>query len=806
MRLSAKKLSGWGKKRTMDKRNGVFIVLEGTDGSGKGTQFKLLQQQLSEAGYDVATFDFPQYDQPSSYFVKEYLNGRYGTAEEVGPYTGSLFYALDRYDASAKIREALDAGKVVLANRFVGSNMAHQGTKFNNADERRGYFIWLDNLEFEMLKIPRPDMNIVLRVPADTAQKLVDQKSERSYTDKKRDIHEADLNHLKRAVDVYDDLCQLFPKDFARIDCVRGGELLSIEDVNRLVCEKIAPMLPKRTSKKEKAETKKPEEITVQANPYVAKLENGAYALTDEGRKWLENAVTNIDGDVYATRSKLESITAAAAMARLSRRGDDMRVTVLEEFADKVGKDDGLIHRVVTAFGDDSVQQLVGQHIVVENASNLLTKKLEWGRLAAYLEQSTRYIYFDQKDKDGKYRYFVPEHFDVATKKVYVQHMDEIFDKYSAMVRKLTDYVREHDDTPEKERDGAWKGATKAQACDAARPVLPVATKATVGIFASGQALESLIMHLLADELPEARATGQKILEEARKVIPTFLERADKPERGGAMVAYRANTAKAVKTLAEKYLPDNHADSKQKAVELTDIWPRNELDLVPDMLYEHSNLPLSDLRKEVAAWPYDQKLEVFNAYMGERLNRRHRPGRALEKAHYSWDLLCDYGIFRDLQRHRMVDDMEWQLLTPRYGYEIPKLVEDAGLADEFEACFDLSLKLYSVLQDAGYALEAQYATLLGHRMRWKVTMNARETMHFNELRTSPQGHPGYRKLVLQMHEKLAEAHPLLAHAMKFVNQDEDPALTRLAAERYTQFKLQQLDQANKSEKPAIKES
>jgi thymidylate synthase ThyX len=141
----------------------------------------------------------------------------------------------------------------------------------------------------------------------------------------------------------------------------------------------------------------------------------------------------------------------------------------------------------------------------------------------------------------------------------------------------------------------------------------------------------------------------------------------------------------------------------------------------------------------------------------------------------------------------MVDDMNWQQLTPRYGYDVPQLIEDAGLTDQFEQCFDISLKLYSDLQAAGYGLEAQYATLLGHKMRWKMTYNAREAMHFNELRTSPQGHPGYRKLVLQMHEKLAEVHPLLAESMKFVNQDEDPKLTRLAAERYTQFKLQQLN-------------
>lgn len=769
---------------------GKFIVIEGTDGSGKGTQFKLLKKRLEADGYDVEVFDFPQYDQPSSHFVKEYLNGNYGTVDEVGPYTASLFFALDRYEAGKKIQDALDAGKIVLSNRFTGSNMAHQGTKFNHVEERRGYFIWLDNLEFMMLKIPRPDMNFVLRVPADIAQSLVDLKEERNYTDKKRDIHEADLEHLEKSVQVYDDLCSLFPQDFQRIDCVRGGKLMSIEDIQKIVWEKVSVMVPKPDKSKKPTKS-----VAAKAdiNPYVVKGEHGV-EVTKEGKAFLDAAVTNSESNVYGFSDKLSPVTIAAGMARLSRRADDMRITILDEFAHAMDKDAQLLHRVITAYGDDSVQQLVGQHIVVENASNLLTKKLEWGRLAAYLEQSTRYIYFDQKDKEGKYKYYTPEHFDSKTKKGYNDKMDSIFEMYSELVHRMTDYVQKESTVPEEERDMAWKGATRAQACDAIRPVLPVATKATVGIFASGQALESLIMHLLSDELPEARETGQKILEEARKTIPTFLERADKPERGGAMIAYRANTRNAVKNIADELLPDNHGGVSEP-VTLTDIWPKNELDVVPDMLYEHSNLPLDDIRNEVDGWTYDQKVTAFTAYMGERLNRRHRPGRALEKSHYSFDLMCDYGIFRDLQRHRMVDDMEWQELTPRYGYEVPKLVEDAGLTELFERCFDISLELHSELQAAGYGVEAQYATLLGHRMRWKVTMNAREAFHFFELRTAPQGHPGYRKLAYQMYEKVAERHPLTAEQMKFVNSDEDPELTRLAAERYTQFKLQALDKA-----------
>jgi len=477
-----------------------------------------------------------------------------------------------------------------------------------------------------------------------------------------------------------------------------------------------------------------------------------------------------------------------------------MRVTILDEFANKADKDAQLLQRVITAFGDDSVQQLGGLHLVVENASQLLLKKVEWGRLAAYLEQSTRYIYFDQKDKNGRYRYFVPENLKPNVRKQYCEAMDTIFELYSTMVRGLTEHITAKSTVPEKERDGAWKQAVRAQACDAIRATLPMATTATVGVFASGQALESLIMRLQSDELPEVRETGDSLLTEARKIMPMFLERADKPERGGAMIAYKANTAREVAKLAKKHLPSAHASVDQQEITLVDFYPKNELLLVADMLYEHSGLPLEQLQEIVNDWPYKQKTEVFKAYMGERLNRRHRPGRALEKAHYSWDIVCEYAAFKDLQRHRMVDDQEWQALTPRYGYDIPALVEEAGLTEQFEACFDISLKLYSLLQQQGYAMEAQYAVLHGHRMRWKVTYNAREAFHLHELRTSPQGHPVYRKLVLQMHEKVAEVHPLMAEAMKFVNSDEDPELTRLAAERYTQFKLQQLDEQGKKTK------
>lgn len=775
---------------------GAFFVIEGTDGSGKGTQFRLLQEKLQCEGYDVAVFDFPQYEQPSAYFVSEYLNGRYGTADDVGPYVSSLFFALDRYQASRAIREALDAGKVVLANRFTSSNMAHQGAKIDHEQERKGYYIWLDNLEYEMLKIPRPTKHFVLSVDTEVAQRLVDEKEQRSYTDKKRDIHEADLAHLQKSAQIYQELCDLFPKDFSRIDCMRSNQLMSVEEVGKILWESVHAHLP-LSSKKQfkeaavaKASTKK-SSSTQQDNPYVQKTANG-WEYTNKGIEFLKQTISSIDSDVYAFKDTLSATTIAAGMARLSRRGDDMRITILDEFAPTLGKDEKLLQRVISAYGDDSVQQLVGAHIVVENGSNLLTKQLEWGRLAAYLEQSTRYIYFDQKDKNGKFKYYTPKNFDAATKKLYESAMDRIFEAYSELVHKTTEYVRTVSSTPEGERDGAWRAATRAQACDAIRPVLPVATKSTVGIYASGQALEHMIMRLRASESEEAKKAGTNILEQARTIIPTFLERADKPERGGATTAYMANTAAKMKSLTHEHLQETYGIGDQPSATLLNVLPRNELDVIPYMLYEHSSLPLADIKAQVDAMPIAEKEKIFTAYIGERLNRRHKPGRALEIPHYTWDLVCDYGIFRDLQRHRMVDNLTWQALTPRYGYDIPKLVEDAGLDEEFEACFDASLDLYGRLQRAGYHYEAQYATLLGHKMRWTITYNARQAFHLHELRTTPHGHPGYRKLINEMHEQLAEVHPLIIDAMKFVNRDEDPELTRLAAERASQYKLQNL--------------
>lgn len=772
----------------MSRPNGRYIVIEGAEGVGKTTQIEMLAHRLEAAGYAVRLFREP--DSQSDLTARAIRTLTQDPRYPMNTRTEVLLYNAARSQSLEIIKNARDKGVICLCDRNYLTTLAIQ---YYGRGDVPDYTTINSIIDFAVADM-QPDATIILDAPVQTLR----QRAQVRGAGERFDNLDEEFLEKVRAGYLWEAKQRGYP-------VVHAGD--SIEQVHEELWQILSgPMRPMiRPSEppvhmlnqdavsikevlKAKVESK---EADVDDGPMVEKTKDGHYKITEAGNKWLARTVTSTDGDVYAFTDATSPTTIAAAMARLSRRGDDMRITLLDEFAGSAGKDAKLLQRVITAYGDDSVQQLVGLHLVVENASNLLTKKLEWGRLASYLEQSTRYIYFDQKDEGGRYRFYTPKHLPDALKAEYDKTLNAIFDLYSEMVHELTKYVREHSTVPENERDIAFQGATRAQACDAVRAVLPVATKSTVGIYASGQALESLIMHLQSDQLKEANDVGDAILREARKTIPTFLERADKPDRGGANIAYRSNTYKNMQNFVQQNLPQSMGDLDDD-VQLVDYWPKNELDLLPHMLYEHTNMSLNAIEQAISGWSYEQKLNAFKTYMGERLNRRHKPGRALEIAHYSWDLLCDYGIFRDLQRHRMVDAFDWQQLTPRYGFDTPELVEEAGLSEKFEKCFDLSAELYSKMQAEGFGLEAQYATLLGHRMRWKITYNAREAFHFHELRTSPQGHPGYRKLVREMHEKVSEVHPVMAECMKFVNQGEDEELTRLAAERYTQFKLDQL--------------
>ncbi len=230
----------------------MFIVIEGTDGTGKTTQFNKLKEKLTQEGHSVAVFDFPQYGNPSAFFVEKYLNGRYGSADDVGPKRASVFYAVDRLDASFKIKEAQKLRKICLSNRYVGSNMGHQGGKIKNEQELINFLVWVQNFEYGLMGISKPDVSIILHMPAKVAQTLVDKKGEREYIGgKKRDIHEDSLSHLQNAEKTYLKIAELFPNDFVVVECFENGRILSEEEIHEKIYSIVKKFLKVRRERYE---------------------------------------------------------------------------------------------------------------------------------------------------------------------------------------------------------------------------------------------------------------------------------------------------------------------------------------------------------------------------------------------------------------------------------------------------------------------------------------------------------------------------------------------------------------------------
>lgn len=216
-------------------KKGKLIVLEGIDGSGKTTQLNLLIKKFKKENIKFKTIDFPQYTSESSYFIRQYLNGFYGDWQGVGPYQTSIFYALDRFDATPKIKKWLRDGYLIISNRYTASNLAHQGSKIKNQNKRRNFFKWIINFEHNLLGIPRPDLNIILYLKAEMAQKLIGQKGKREYLSGiKKDIHEADLRYLRQTEKVYLELSQIYPKEFKLVKCF-DNNILSINEIHQKI-------------------------------------------------------------------------------------------------------------------------------------------------------------------------------------------------------------------------------------------------------------------------------------------------------------------------------------------------------------------------------------------------------------------------------------------------------------------------------------------------------------------------------------------------------------------------------------------
>jgi thymidylate synthase ThyX len=532
----------------------------------------------------------------------------------------------------------------------------------------------------------------------------------------------------------------------------------------------------------------------------------------DEARA-LAPYFTNTDRPVFALVNLPETVK-GALFARYSRSAKSLRRLFLDEFLGGVAQEppgldartggDGLpatgdrsatdatvgaaraeklYERVLNEYGDDSVAQLGGAHLACEGVSNVLTKVLEWGRLMAYLEQSTRYVPYTARPH-GRWKYHVPAELDRVPelRARFVRTLDNAFDTYARWIPTLEDHFRAKYPKAPEDSDGTYRAVIRAKALDTLRGLLPAATTSNVGLFGTGQAYEALLLRMFAHPLEEVRAHAALILVELRTIMPAFMARVDQPHRGGRWVDYLASTRREFGRAAEGVLANIEARPAAE-VTLTDFDPDGETKVVAAALYAHAALPDEQLMDAARRLSPDERATLLRAYVGARANRRHKPGRAFERTSYRFDVLTDYGAFRDLQRHRLLT-IEWQALSTRHGCSEPAAIEEAGALGDWRTVMKQSDELYEQLMDAGLTDAAPYAVVMAYRIRFYMDMNAREAMHVIELRTTPQGHPAYRRVCQLMHNAIANVagHRAIAAAMQFADHSA-VELERLQSER-----------------------
>jgi thymidylate synthase ThyX len=522
-------------------------------------------------------------------------------------------------------------------------------------------------------------------------------------------------------------------------------------------------------------------------------------SFTDAERERLAPHVTNLDRPVFALVNLPETVK-GALFARYSRYQGTLRRLFLDEFADSLPEvdrpwDQGegqraaqLYERIFLGYGDDSVAQLGGVHIAAEWVSNVLTKVLQRPRLAAYLEQSTRYIAYDAPMPGGGYRYWR----DPSLGPQYERAMDELFGIYSDALPRVAAWADAQFPPPDGEPTAAHRRAIQAKALDLLRGLLPAASLSHMGIYASGQTYEQLILHLLAHPLPEARQYGRLLLDAVKAVIPSFVTRVERPDRGGEWIGYLEERERAAERWVARLGLDRPAgaDAAGPSVRLLHV-DGDEDALLAALLFEAAGASEEETRIRLSALGADERAALLGDLVGARANRRHRPGRGFETLRYRFEIVSDYGAFRDLQRHRMLT-VQWQRLTPALGAGVPEEVEAAGCGDAMRRAYELSAAEWERLAGEGREREAAYALCLGFRIRYVLDLNAREAMQLIELRSGREGHPSYRAVAHEMHRLIGQVHPAVANAMRHVDTEAEPRLERILSEMRTQAKLDAL--------------
>lgn len=512
--------------------------------------------------------------------------------------------------------------------------------------------------------------------------------------------------------------------------------------------------------------------------------------FTPEEVQILSRYVTNPTGDTFCVN--IPGL-AGPIYARYSRAVTGLRRTLLKEFIKggelNVSRTQELIERILNEYGDDSVGELEGAHLALEQVSNLVTKVVEDSRIGGSpIEQSTRYVFYDQQDRNGNYKYYRGEEIlNSGLAAEYSTTLDFIFRTYASAIEPLMAYFKQRKPMEEAEYDIRHVGGNekysamdteqyqkqfritynadlRTKACDVLRCLLPAATLTNVGLYGNGRYYQGLLTRLYSDDLPESNRRAEAAHQELDKIIPKFVKRAKLDE-------YSISVRREMKRLTGDILQGIQPSRQQDCVLMpAPSDPANLLEqTLACCLYPHSHHPFGQLLMIVRQISQARRDEILRTYTGTRRNRRQRPGRALEHGYpLTFDLQADFGAYRDLQRHRILTQ-ERQLLDPQLGYDLPEEIETVGLREQAEECFARSSDLYSkMLQELGPEI-AQYAVLFGFKIRWRMGMNFREAMHLIELRTAPQGHPSYRRVCQEMMEEIRQVHPELASTISFAD-------------------------------------
>ena len=510
-------------------------------------------------------------------------------------------------------------------------------------------------------------------------------------------------------------------------------------------------------------------------------------------RALLGRYLTNLDGDVFALRN-LPEVVKGALFSRYSRTEKSLRRVLLEEFlqdpdlgldgaepgaevALATARAEEFYERVLVGYGDDSVAELAGAHVAVERVSTLAAKALQDSRIGlSPLEKSTRYVRFDRPGPDGRFAYYrSPE----LSHRVYELAADHLFETFGELMETVLARVRDQFPLEPGETERAWKSATRAKALDLLRGLLPAGTLTNLGLYGNGRAFEYLITKMAAQELPECRRLASDLHSELSQVIPSFVRRAIDETYGRPAALRIHNRAQQLRLLA----PDGLERTGGPLVRLVEYDPEAERKVVAAALFPHSALPLAELQDTwVDPGP------VLEALLGGRSNRRQRAPRALEHAHYTFEVVANFAAYRDLQRHRMLTQ-DRQLLGCNLGYDVPPQLVEMGLEERYRVAMEAAAAAWQLLLgDSGPAL-AQYVVPLGYRVRWYFRVSLRELYHLCELRTTPQGHPDYRHIAQQMFRRVHEVHPALAQYARFVDLGPGDELERRASERRIDEKL-----------------